>query len=424
MTVVPGHISAQQLGKSYRLYASGGERLREWLGRGTRHRLHWALSPLSFEIAPGESVGIVGPNGAGKSTLLKLIAGVIRGNTGTLAVGGRVCALLELGLGFDPEQSGHENLLLAGQLLGLTSQEIEEHRAWIVEFSGLGDAMHEPVRSYSSGMQMRLAFALAVAKRPDVLIVDEALSVGDIFFQQKCYELITRYHREGSTLLFVTHSMGAIQHLCERALLLDHGQLILDGEPQAVMNLYESRGLAGNAKTAVHIEQDERLDACQQGSLRSEAIDLIGLDWLNDEGAIIHHCASEAPVRLRLRLAIRAAQEDLHVGVKLRDKYGLVIYETNTYCQHITMGDVTAGDVITVDIDWQMNVREGMYNITLGIAKKGFALGSFDEQLWYAHGLAPIEVTRDSDVPLWDGITNLHPQIAVTRESLQQGVLL
>lgn len=424
MTVVPGHISALNLGKSYRLYASGAERLREWLGLGLRHRLHWALAPISFEIAPGESVGIVGPNGAGKSTLLKLIAGVIKNNTGQLQVGGRVCALLELGLGFDPEQSGHDNLLLAGQLLGLTAQEIEAQRDWIVTFSGLGEAMHEPVRSYSSGMQMRLAFALAVAKRPDVLIVDEALSVGDIFFQQKCYELITRYHREGTTLLFVTHSMGAIQHLCERALLLDQGQLILDGEPQAVMNLYESRGLAGHAKTAVHIEQDSRLDACQQGSLRSEAIDLINIEWLNADGFLIQHCASEAMVRLRVRLAVQAAQEDLHVGVKLRDKYGLVIYETNTYCQHVTIGDVAAGDVLTVEFDWVLNVREGMYNITLGIAKKGFALGSFDEQLWYAHGLAPLEVSRDSDVPLWDGITNLHPRIAVTRETHAQGVLL
>lgn len=284
--------------------------------------------------------------------------------------------------------------------------------------------MHEPVRSYSSGMQMRLAFALAVAKRPDVLIVDEALSVGDIFFQQKCYELIRRYHHEGSTLLFVTHSMGAIQHLCERALLLDHGQLILDGDPQAIMNLYESRGLAVNAKTVVHIEQDERLEPSKQGSLKSEAIDLISIDWLNQESQIIHHCPSESPVRLRLRLAVREAQEDLHVGVKLRDKYGLVIYETNTYCQHMTVGDVSAGDEITVDVDWVLNVREGTYNITLGISKKGFSLGSFEEQLWYAHGLAPIEVTRDKDVPLWDGVTNLHPKITVMCESRQQGILL
>jgi lipopolysaccharide transport system ATP-binding protein len=182
--------------------------------------------------------------------------------------------------------------------------------------------------------------------------------------------------------------------------------------------------LAGSAKTAVHIEQDSRLDACQQGSLRSEAIDLLSIDWLNEQGLVLQHCVSEAPVRLRLRLAVKAPQEDLHVGVKLRDKYGLVVYETNTYCQKITLGDVAADEVVTVDVDWHLNVREGMYNITLGIAKKGFALGSFDEQLWYAHGLAPIEVTRDSDVPLWDGITNLHPHISVHRESSQQRVLL
>lgn len=349
---------------------------------------------------------------------------MIHGHVGTLAVGGRVCALLELGLGFNPEQSGHENLLLAGQLLGLTANEVEEHRDWVVEFSGLGHAMNEPVRSYSSGMQMRLAFALAVAKRPDVLIVDEALSVGDVFFQQKCYELITQYHREGSTLLFVTHSMGAVQSLCDRALLLDDGKLILDGDPQAVMNLYESRGLARSAKTVVHIDQGEHLEAAMQGSLRSEAIELLSMDWLNDQGETVNCCISESHMTLRLLLAIHLAQEDLHVGVKLRDKFGLIIYETNTYCQNITIGDVEVGEVLTIDFDWCLNVREGTYNITLGIAKKGFGVGSFEEQLWYAHGLAPLEVARNIKISLWDGITNLRPSIAVRRESAQQGLLL
>lgn len=189
MVVNSGQILAENLGKSYRLYDRGIDRLREWVGGRRHHRTHWALQDVNLSVEAGEAIGVVGPNGAGKSTLLKLIAGVISPTSGSLVVGGRVCALLELGLGFDPELTGRDNLRVAGQLLGMQEIEIAERVPWIIDFSEMSDAIDDPVRTYSSGMQMRLAFALAVAKRPDILIVDEALSVGDLFFSKSATDL-------------------------------------------------------------------------------------------------------------------------------------------------------------------------------------------------------------------------------------------
>lgn len=409
-----GDILVDGLGKAYKSYPRQLARLVEWLSddRLVRHREHWVLRDIGFRVAAGEAVAIIGQNGAGKSTLLKILAGVVRPTLGRVEVRGRVAALLELGLGFHGDFSGRENLRIAGNLLGLTESEIAAQSEWILDFADIGDYIDEPVRTYSSGMQMRLAFALAVARRPDILIVDEALSVGDIFFQQKCFDLIHDYSRRGTTLFFVTHGMGIVQNLCERALLIDHGRLVFDGSAKGAIDLYESTQLQrrdANPETIRIVAADGAQGSV--GSLVAEGAELIECAWRAPDGA--PRVSVDYRETIALNVVFRATRDfaDPHVGFKVRDKRGLVVYETNTYCQRRNFGPVRAGQTFRVEFRFVVRLREGEYNVTLGMANGGYALGSFREQIWYAHGLAPLVVRRPPDWPLWDGVADLEPRI-------------
>ena len=220
-----GRIVLHDLGKSYRHYHAPSQRLIEWvtLGAAIRHEERWALRGVTLEIAGGEAVGIIGANGAGKSTLLKLITGTTHPTTGHAVVDGRVAALLELGIGFHPDATGRDNVLMAGQLLGYQSSEIAARMSDIERFAEIGSYLDSPVRTYSSGMHVRLAFSVATAIRPDILIVDEALAVGDAYFQHKSFARIREFKAAGTTLLFVSHSAPVVKSICDRAVLLEGG---------------------------------------------------------------------------------------------------------------------------------------------------------------------------------------------------------
>ncbi|MDX1385243.1 MAG: ABC transporter ATP-binding protein, partial [Thermoanaerobaculia bacterium] len=235
-----GEIRAQNLSKVYKRYAAPRYRLLEWLTLGAirRHEELWALRQVSFEVAAGEAVGIVGQNGAGKSTLLKLIVGTTRPTEGSFEVAGRVSALLELGMGFHPEFSGRQNAVMALQMMGAEESEAESRLPEIAAFSELDGFLEQPLRTYSSGMQMRLGFAVATTRRPDILIVDEALSVGDAYFQHKCIRRIRGFKEAGTTMLFVSHDPAAVKTLCDRALLLDGGVLVREGPAEAILDYY------------------------------------------------------------------------------------------------------------------------------------------------------------------------------------------
>lgn len=240
-----GSIQVTQLGKAYKQYPTRWSRLLEWVTPflGQRHRLKWVLRDIDFHIAAGEAVALIGVNGAGKSTLLKLITGTAQPSTGGVATQGRVAALLELGMGFHPDFTGRQNALMAGQLIGLSVEEVSTLMPEIEAFADIGDYIDQPVRVYSSGMQVRLAFAVATAVRPDILIIDEALAVGDVFFQQKCFDRIRGYCQAGTTLLFVSHAMGAVYSLCNRAILISAGRVALDSTPREVIDLYNAHVL-------------------------------------------------------------------------------------------------------------------------------------------------------------------------------------
>ena len=235
-----GYVRARNLGKAYKRYHHKWGRLAEWTGLGVHHELSWVLRDVSFDIAAGEAVGIIGANGAGKSTLLKLLSRTVRPTSGTFETAGRIAALLELGIGFHPDFTGRQNCIMAAHLMGTPPERMDDLIDEVHAFAEIGDYMEQPVRTYSSGMQVRLAFSVVTAQRPDVLIVDEALSVGDTYFQHKSFDRIRRFRDQGTTLLFVSHNPAAIKTLCSRALLLDGGILLRDDTPEAVLDYYNA----------------------------------------------------------------------------------------------------------------------------------------------------------------------------------------
>ncbi|MGL5114732.1 MAG: ABC transporter ATP-binding protein, partial [Beijerinckiaceae bacterium] len=312
-------IAVTNLGKAYKTYARRIDRLSEWMGGRERHTLHWVLKDVSFSVAAGESVGIIGVNGAGKSTLLKMITGTVKATEGVVQVNGRVAALLELGLGFHPDFTGRQNVLMSGQLMGYSILEIERLMSSIEEFAGIGEYIDRPVRIYSSGMQVRLAFAVATASRPDILIVDEALAVGDMQFQQKCYSLIRRYLAEGTTLIFVSHGMNTILDICKRTLYIRSGQLVFDGLSKEAVDIYQadllmevdegsskptqaqsriSAGSDGHDNRTIAIGLNDQQAVA--GSLYTDRAHLVAATLFNMQGHEIQALITGQSVRLRV----------------------------------------------------------------------------------------------------------------------------
>jgi ABC-type polysaccharide/polyol phosphate transport system ATPase subunit len=242
--MTPGTVELKNAGMRYRIYRERATTLKEAAVHLFRHlrtaQDFWALRDIELRVRPGEAVGLIGANGSGKSTLLKLVAGVMEPTTGSVEVAGRISPMIELGAGFDPELTGRENVFLNGALLGFSRRQMEKKFDGIVEFAELRDFIEVPVKNYSSGMHMRLGFAVAVDVDPQILIVDEILAVGDEHFQKKCMERIDAFRKSGVTILYVSHAMDTVERLCDRAVLLNHGQVLLDGRPREVIARYHA----------------------------------------------------------------------------------------------------------------------------------------------------------------------------------------
>lgn len=234
-------ISVEHISKMYKLYRGRADRLKDALHLSGKksYQEYYALSDVSFEVKKGETVGLIGTNGAGKSTLLKLITGVLTPSAGQIEVNGKISALLELGAGFNYEYTGMENIYFNGTLMGYTREQMEEKVPKIVEFAGIGEYINQPVKTYSSGMFARLAFAMAINVEPDILIVDEALSVGDIYFQSKCFKKMDEIKRNGTTVLLVTHDMSSVVKYCDKVVVLNHGKVVKEGNPKAMVDIYK-----------------------------------------------------------------------------------------------------------------------------------------------------------------------------------------
>ncbi|NKF25352.1 ABC transporter ATP-binding protein [Pseudomonas sp. BGM005] len=363
-----GHIRVTGLGKAYKQYPTRWSRLAEWLipFSPMRHRQHWVLQDVNFEIAPGEAVGIVGVNGAGKSTLLKMITGTTQPTCGQIQLEGRVAALLELGMGFHPDFTGRQNAIMAGQLLGIQVEDIEALMPDIERFAEIGEAIDHPVRTYSSGMQMRLAFSVATARRPDILIVDEALSVGDAYFQHKSFDRIRSFRKAGTTLLIVSHDRSAIQSICDSAILLEGGHMVMHDKPEAVMDYY-------NALLAEREGQTVRQELLDGGQVRTVSgtgeAGILRVRLLDERGRSIDAAEVGQPVTLEVEVEIRQDIERLVLGFMIKDRLGQAMYGINTHRQNQALEDLRAGERITYRFSFVMGLGKGNYSVALSLSR-------------------------------------------------------
>jgi len=363
-----GYIRVTGLGKAYRQYPTRWSRLAEWLipFSPMRHRQHWVLQDVNFEIAPGEAVGIVGVNGAGKSTLLKMITGTTQPTCGQIQLEGRVAALLELGMGFHPDFTGRQNAVMAGQLLGMQVEDIEALMPDIERFAEIGEAIDHPVRTYSSGMQMRLAFSVATARRPDILIVDEALSVGDAYFQHKSFDRIRNFRKAGTTLLIVSHDRSAIQSICDSAILLEAGHVAMHDKPEAVMDYY-------NAVLAEREGQTVRQELLDGGQVRTVSgtgeAGILSVRLLDEHERSIDAAEVGQPVTLEVEVEIRQDIERLVLGFLIKDRLGQAMYGINTHRQNQALDDLRAGERITYRFAFVMGLGKGNYSVALSLSR-------------------------------------------------------
>jgi lipopolysaccharide transport system ATP-binding protein len=445
-------ISLKNISKCYKRYTHPVDRLIEILVPGkTKAQEFWALRDINIDIFKGETLGIIGHNGSGKSTLLQIIAGTLTPTTGAVDVKGRVSALLELGSGFNLEFTGRQNVFFNGQLLGLSEAELEEKFDIIASFADIGDFLEQPVKTYSSGMFIRLAFAVAVSVEPDILIVDEALAVGDIFFQQKCFERLKKLQEYGTTILFVSHDSGAVYRLCSKALLMESGKAILHANARQVIDLYEAKLLQqlDNQPDAVEIKiphnsaemvtSEDNLDSKSDNSdvllvsdsekfldftnsndykltnlealINSSDVELKFFKILDNNNREIQSVISEQLIQISIGVLFLKAFEDPHIGFKIRDKTGFTVFQTNTYCMNEIIGSVVAGFLLETTFKFYVPLIEAEYTISVGVADGGFGQWQLERTLLYAHNVAVLRVLRNKDSILWWGIVNLNPSV-------------
>lgn len=414
-------LSVRDVGKCYPVYSSNVARFARWFGvRVAPVSEFWAVRNVSFEVAPGQAVALIGQNGAGKSTVLKLIAGTVRPNEGTVTVAGQVSAMLELGLGFNPEFTGRENVRLAGGMLGMSLRQIEDHLPEIEDFAEIGEFFDQPLRVYSSGMQARLAFALATAIRPDLLIVDEVLSVGDSYFQHKSFDRIRRFKEEGASVLFVSHGMAEVRSICDRVVLLDKGRVLRIGEPDAVIDHYNAL-IAAKESEKLSLEQRRRRDGWLHTRSGTGDAQLASLTLL-DAATLAPVKVARTGQRLHLRADIvcQSALPSLVVGFMLRDRLGHVVWGTNTWHTGQVMRQVGAGTAWTIDLEFPCALGPGSYAFTIALHDTDTHLSANYE--WQDNALVFDVINPDLPQFIGSAWVDAKVSIGVARNELQTAV--
>lgn len=400
-------ISVKNVGKAYKQYPSRFSRLKEWLFPfKERHSLIWVLQNVNFDIFPGEAVGIIGINGAGKSTLLKIITGTTLPTVGSISMHGRVAALLELGMGFHPDFTGRQNVYMSGQLLGMSNEEIVKLMPEIEAFAEIGDYIDQPVRVYSSGMQVRLAFSIATAIRPDILIVDEALSVGDAYFQHKSFARIKEFSAQGTTLLIVSHDKQAIISLCSKAILLADGTKKMEGEPEAVMDYYNAM-LADKQNQQISQVAD-RMGKVKTVSGTGEA-KVKDICLLDENGNPLDTIDVGQRVTLKAVVKVYEHIEKLVFGYGIKDRLGQVIYGTNTHLEKRVIHDVKPDQEIVYQFTFNMNLGAGSYSIQTALASSETHLENNYEWVDLALLFNVVNINK----PHFDGCAWLPPKIEI-----------
>jgi ABC-type polysaccharide/polyol phosphate transport system ATPase subunit len=439
-------LRVEGVAKQYRIYEHPSDRLLESVTRGRvrRHREFWALSDVSFEVEKGTTTGIVGPNGSGKSTLLQIITGTLEPTHGEVFVNGRVAALLELGAGFNLEFTGLENVYMNAALMGFSRRETDRRLKEIERFAEIGDFIHQPVKTYSSGMFVRLAFAVAVNTDPEILVVDEALSVGDTVFQHRCVRRIREMQQAGATVLFVSHDPTLVRALCSRAILLNAGRVVADGKPVDALNHYqrlimareeayddvgartttnnsnsdEKRAKTGDLKTSV--ADGDSTDHASAGSSSSSARSLLSYTYrhgnghaeivaaalLDAKGQPVEFIDSGDAVRVRLKIFFHRDVEHPVCGFMIRNRHGVNVYGTNTEQRGLALGAARAGDVIEVEFAFDCWLGQEHYFVSVAAhSADGVAFDWLDGAIFFRVA-CPVEM---------EGLANLNARASARR---------
>lgn len=372
-------IRVEGVSKVYQIYGAPGDRLKQalWRGRRTFYKEFWALRDISFEVHRGETVAIIGRNGSGKSTLLQIICGILQPTTGGVSVAGRLAALLELGAGFNPEFTGRENVFVNGALLGLSRQEIEARFDDIAAFADIGEFIDQPVKTYSSGMFVRLAFSVAVHSDPDVLVVDEALAVGDAMFQAKCMTRMRRLMQGGTTLLFVSHDVAAVKALCSRAVLLDRGRALAIGDTQQVVDEY-TRLVHAREAPPTEAESAPSLAPAEAADLGDDTAftRLASIQRMGNNKATIRNVqltdvrgvTSEGflhgqEMRLRMLVTVNAPIPLLAFGYHIRDRNGVDVVYSDSLIEDQSIRNPSPGSSFLIEWAFPVPLRNGQYNV-------------------------------------------------------------
>jgi ABC-type polysaccharide/polyol phosphate transport system ATPase subunit len=414
-------LRVESVSKQYRIYNRPGDRLTESLTRGRlrRHREFWALRDVSFQIEAGTSVGIIGPNGCGKSTLLQIICGTLAPTQGEVWHEGRVAALLELGAGFDLEFTGVENVLMNASLMGFSRRETENILPSIERFAEIGQFFYQPVKTYSSGMYVRLAFAIAASVEPDILVIDEALAVGDAVFQHRCLRRIKELQERGATVLFVSHDTAAVRALCDRAILFTAGRMIADGEPAEILNRYQK----------IVMEREEAYEADSVASQETEqskidppqplhytyrhgdgSAEIIAVELSDPRGRRKEIVETGSPLVARVTVRFARDLDQPVIGFLIRNRHGIHAYGTNTKEQQVELGAVRRGQTATLSFSFDCSLGVDDYSVS-------FAVHSRDGQAYdWLDGTLFFKVTSPT---ITEGVANLNAQVQI--ESLSDG---
>ena len=375
-------IKVEGLTKKYKLYDKPSDRLKEALGfsKKINIREHFALNQVNLEVRQGETVGIIGTNGAGKSTILKIITGVLSPTEGTVSINGRISALLELGAGFNMEYTGVENVYLNGTMIGFSRQEIDERLDQILAFADIGDFVNQPVKTYSSGMFVRLAFAVAINIDPEILIVDEALSVGDVFFQAKCYHKFEEFKEQGKTILFVSHDLGSISKYCDKVVLLNQGKKVIEDVPKKVIDIYKKILVNQYDENKAEDSRNAQKIQAEQGGLLKSRInvnpninvygngkaDIFDFGVIDSNGNVTNAIEKGSEFTVIMKVRFYDTIHDPIFAVAIKDLKGVTITGTNTMYERMNTGTVKSGDEREVTFAQKMSLQGGEYLLSFG----------------------------------------------------------
>lgn len=423
-------IKVDSITKIYKLYDNPTDRLKEALGwnKKVRHKEHYALKDINFEVAKGETVGIIGTNGSGKSTLLKIITGVLNPTAGEVKVYGRISALLELGAGFNPEYTGIENIYLNGTMAGYSKEEITSRLQDIVEFADIGDFINQPVKSYSSGMFARLAFAVAINIEPDILIVDEALSVGDVFFQNKCFRKFDELRSKGTTILFVSHDISSVRQMCSRVLWIQNGHTKMFGDKEEVcacyideqrMKMNEGKNIKSVQDEAGLLQQEEKIEqksyaypqiSPKEKRFQSEDLEILSCFITNSEGQITNQLDVTQKYTTHVVIRFNEDVPSVIVGFVMENNKGIPMFDINNYIAKQKVFNGQKGTVVEITYEYQLpKIMKGEYIISTAVAS-----GTQQNHIMktWLHGVMNVQVNNpgfnsswieiDSDINLYD----------------------